>query len=76
VTFATTGTPPVPACFGFKALALKWIPTEGAAPGVGTWSFGHAGNISFGVVAGQATAEATPSPVVFDTGAESCLLDI
>jgi hypothetical protein len=76
VTFASDAANPVPACFGFKALALKWLPTVGAAAGVGTWSFGHAGNISFGIVAGQAGESKAPGPVVFDTGAESCLLDI
>lgn len=77
VTFASAGVPPVPACFGFKALGLKWMPTAGGPPGVGTWSFGHAGNISFGVVAGRPGGQAkTPGPVVFDTGGESCLLDI
>ena len=75
VTFASDAANPVPACFGFKALALKWSPTAGAAPGTGTWSFGHAGNISFGV-AGQALGDAVSGPVVFDTGGDSCLLDI
>jgi len=76
VTFASDAANPAPACFGFKALALKWVPTVGAAAGVGSWSFGHAGNISFGVVAGQSGSDASAGPVVFDTGAESCLLDI
>ena len=56
VTFASAGTPPVPACFGFKALALKWMPAEGDAKGAGSWSFGHAGNISFGIAPAQASA--------------------
>ena len=76
VTFASDAANPVPACFGFKALALKWVPAAGAAPGVGTWSFGHAGNISFGVAAGLPADSAAWGPVVFDTGGESCLLDI
>jgi len=78
VTFESATTPPTAANFGFKAMLLAWQPTPGGDPGKGTWSFADADNITFAapVLPGAAPEETPTGPVVFETGAESCLLDL
>lgn len=75
ITFASNEVPPVAVSFGFKAIKLTWMPTAGAAEGVGSFQFGDAGDIAFGV-APAGDEEESSGPVVFETGAASCLLDI
>jgi len=77
ITFESATTPPTAANFGFKAMLLTWQPAQGGAPGTGTWAFADADNITFAapVLGGTAPAEST-GPVVFETGPESCLLDL
>ena len=79
ITFESTTTPPTPANFAFKAIRLIWVPTPNAVPGIGMWKFANSGVISFGVVSGgeaPAVDEAPSGPVVFDTGTQSCLVDL
>jgi hypothetical protein len=62
-------------------MLLTWQPTPGADPGAGTgtWAFADADDITFAapVLGGSsAAAAASTGPVVFETGPESCLLDL
>ncbi|WP_263373022.1 gasdermin [Granulicella aggregans] len=81
ITFESATTPPTAANFGFKAMLLTWQPTPGGAlgSGTGTWAFADADDITFAApVLGRSSAAAAEStgPVVFETGPESCLLDL
>lgn len=78
VTFESATTPPTPAAFGFKSLKLTWQPSA-ADPGKGIWNFADADDITFAVTAtpgANAASEPATGPVVFNTGSESCLLDL
>ena len=77
VTFESATTPPTAANFGFKAMLLKWQPTPGGDPGKGTWNFQDADNITFAApVLGGAAPTESIGPIVFETGPDSCLLDL
>jgi hypothetical protein len=79
VTFESATMPPTAANFGFKAMLLIWQPTPGGplGAGTGTWAFADADDITFAApVLGSAPPAESTCHVVFETGPESCLLDL